>query len=194
MGRGGKRPGAGRPPGSGKYGEPTKALRLPISLATQVMEVLEHWQAGGKPHPTEIQFQRICQQSIAAKPSLPLYLEAVAAGVPTPATNYIDQELDLYNHLTQHPEKTFCVRVSGDSMINAGIHANDLLIVDAAIEPKHDNVVIAVVDGEVTVKRLRSKRGELSLIPENPNYHPLTITEEMNFRVLGVVTNVIHAL
>lgn len=194
MGRGGKRPGAGRPPGSGKYGEPTKAVRLPMSLADQVTAILESWHARGKSPQLELEIKRI-GQSLANSPTrLPVYLEAVAAGSPTPATDYVDEELDLYNHLTQHPDRTFCVRVNGDSMIEAGIHPHDLLIVDAALEPKNGSVAIAVVNGEVTVKRLQWKGDRLFLLPENSHYQPLEITEDMNFQVLGVVTNVIHSL
>lgn len=193
MGRGGKRPGAGRPPGSGKYGEPTKAVRLPMSLADQVTEILESWHARGKSPQLELEIKRIGQPLADSLTRLPVYLEAVAAGSPTPVTDYVDEELDLYHHLTQHPDQTFCVRVNGDSMIDAGIHPQDLLIVDAALEPKHGSVVIAVVNGEVTVKRLQWKEDYLFLVPENPHYQPLEITEDMNFQVLGVVTNVIHA-
>lgn len=193
MGRGGKRPGAGRPPGSGKYGEPTKAVRLPMSLADQVTEILESWHARGKSPQLELEIKRIGQPLADALTRLPVYLEAVAAGSPTPVTDYVDEELDLYHHLTQHPDQTFCVRVNGDSMIDAGIHPHDLLIVDAALEPKNGSVAIAVVNGEVTVKRLQWKEDCLFLVPENPHYQPLEITEDMNFQVLGVVTNVIHA-
>ncbi|MGB7056356.1 MAG: translesion error-prone DNA polymerase V autoproteolytic subunit [Geitlerinemataceae cyanobacterium] len=194
MGRGGKRAGAGRPPGTGKYGEPTKAVRLPMSLADRVTEILESWQARGKPSQLELEIKRIGQPLADSPTRLPMYLEAVAAGSPTPATDYIDEELDLYDHLTQHPDRTFCVRVNGESMIEAGIHPHDLLIVDAALEPKNGSVAIAVVNGEVTVKRLKWQGASLFLVPENPNYRPLKITEDMNFQVLGVVTNVIHAL
>lgn len=194
MGRGGKRPGAGRPPGSGKYGEPTKAVRLPMSLVEQVTEILDTWHARGKLPEVEMEIKRIGQSGAGSPTRLPVYLEAVAAGSPTPATDYVDEELDLYDRLTQHPDRTFCVRVNGDSMIDAGIHPHDLLIVDAALEPKNGSVAIAVVNGEVTVKRLRWKGKRLFLVPENPHYPTLEITEDMNFQVLGVVTNVIHAL
>ncbi|MBE9040109.1 translesion error-prone DNA polymerase V autoproteolytic subunit [Oscillatoriales cyanobacterium LEGE 11467] len=194
MGRGGKRPGAGRPRGSGKYGEPTKAVRLPMSLVTQVTKILENWPSQGRLCAGDIQIQRLSQQETTPTLTLPLYLEAVAAGYPTPATDYVDGELDLNQHLTQHPEETFCVRVNGDSMIDAGIHPNDLLIVDRAIEPKNGSVVIAVVDGEVTVKRMYQDDDRLLLVPENDRYKPLEIAEETQFHIWGVVTNVVHAL
>jgi DNA polymerase V len=194
MGRGGKRAGAGRPPGTGKYGEPTKAVRLPMSLADRVTAILESWHARGKSPQLELEIKRIGQPLANSPARLPVYLEAVAAGSPTPATDYVDEELNLYDHLTQHPERTFCVRVNGDSMIDAGIHPHDLLIVDAALEPKNGSVAIAVVNGEVTVKRLHWKGDRLFLVPENPNYPSWEITEDMSFQVLGVVTNVIHSL
>ena len=74
------------------------------------------------------------------------------------------------------------------------MYSGDILVVDRSLDPKDGNVVIAVIDGELTVKRLSNKNGEISLVPENPNYKPLKITEEMSFTVWGVVTNVIHSL
>ncbi|MDY6939708.1 MAG: translesion error-prone DNA polymerase V autoproteolytic subunit [Cyanobacteriota bacterium] len=194
MGRGGKRPGAGRPRGSGKYGEPTKAVRLPISLVDRVSEILENWPTQGRFSPPEIEIQRLSPKETATTSKFPLYLEAVAAGYPTQTSDYVDGELDLNQHLTQHPEDTFCVRVNGDSMIDAGIHPNDLLIVDRALEPKDGSVVIATVDGDVTVKRMQREGDRLWLIPENSHYEPLEITEDTTFHIWGVVTNVIHAL
>ncbi|OAB59057.1 peptidase S24 [Leptolyngbya valderiana BDU 20041] len=134
------------------------------------------------------------RQSLESPFRLPLYSDAVAAGLPAPATDYVDRELDLNQYLTPHPEASFCVRANGDSMIEAGIHPGDLLVVDTLLEAKDDSVAIVVVDGELTVKRLRWDETTLWLVPENANYLPLRVTEEMNFRVLGVVTNVIHKL
>ncbi|MGC9503262.1 LexA family protein [Baaleninema sp.] len=190
MARGGKRLGAGRPPGTGKYGEPTKAMRLPVSLAEQLNDLLVDWQ-NAKTQGISRHIQRL-RQSLESPLRLPLYSDAVAAGLPAPATDYVDRELDLNQYLTPHPEASFCVRANGDSMIEAGIHPGDLLVVDTALEAKDDSVAIVVVDGELTVKRLRWDENTLWLVPENANYRPLQVTEEMNFRVLGVVTNVIH--
>ncbi len=125
---------------------------------------------------------------------LPLFLESVSAGFPSPADDYLEGKLDLNDYLIMNPSATFLVRVTGDSMTYSGIHSGDLLIVDRSLEPKDGNIVIAVIDGELTVKRLRYVKNKLSLIPENPKYKPIEITENMNFEVWGVVSTVIHPL
>lgn len=118
----------------------------------------------------------------------------VAAGFPSPADDYLEGKLDLNQHLIKHPAATFFVRVAGDSMIDAGIHPGDILIVDRALEPADKKVVIAVVEGELTVKRIRMTRGRVFLAPENEHYPPIPIGAEMNFEIWGVVTTVIHPL
>ncbi len=123
---------------------------------------------------------------------LPLFLANISAGFPSPADDYIDKKLDLNEHLIKHPAATFFVRVEGESMMNAGIHTGDILIVDRAMEPNNDNVVIAVLEGQLTVKRIRKKRGTLYLVADNPDFEPMEITPVMNFEVWGVVTYVIH--
>lgn len=124
----------------------------------------------------------------------PLFLASVSAGFPSPAEDYIEGRLDLNRHLIKHPAATFFVRVAGDSMIGAGIHPGDILVVDRALEPQHSNVVIAVIDGELTVKRISQRGGKIFLVPDNQAYEPLEILEEMEFEVWGVVTSVIHNL
>lgn len=124
----------------------------------------------------------------------PLFMVPVTAGFPSPAEDYIEGKLDLNKHLIKHPAATFFVRVTGDSMVDAGIHPGDILIVDRAIEPADKKVVIAIIDGELTVKRIRMLKGKVFLVPENENYKSLKIEEEMNFEIWGVVTNVIHTL
>jgi DNA polymerase V len=124
----------------------------------------------------------------------PLFLASVSAGLPSPAEDYIEGRLDLNRHLIKHPAATFFVRVAGDSMIGSGIHPGDILVVDRALEPQDSNVVIAVVDGELTVKRISQRGGKLFLLPDNQAYKPLEILEEMEFEVWGVVTSVIHNL
>jgi DNA polymerase V len=124
----------------------------------------------------------------------PLFLASVSAGFPSPAEDYIEGRLDLNRHLIKHPAATFFVRVAGDSMIGAGIHPGDILVVDRAIEPQDSNVVIAVIDGELTVKRISQRHGKLFLVPDNQAYQELEIVETMEFEVWGVVTSVIHNL
>lgn len=126
--------------------------------------------------------------------SLPLYLAKVPAGFPSPADDYLDKRLDLNEYLIKHPAATFFVKVQGDSMIQAGIHSGDILIVDRALEPADRRIVVAAVNGELVVKRLRKKRERIFLASENPDYKEMEVTPEMGFEVWGVVTHVIHAL
>jgi DNA polymerase V len=123
---------------------------------------------------------------------LPLVTARISAGFPSPAEDYIDKKLDLNDYLIRHPAASFFVRVEGNSMINAGIHNGDLLIVDRALEPADGKIVIALVNGEMTVKRISKKAGRLYLLPENDAFKPLEITEGSEFQVWGVVTSVIH--
>lgn len=129
-----------------------------------------------------------------SKQSLPVFTARISAGFPSPAADYEEGKLDLNKHLIKNPPATFFVKVTGDSMEGAGIHDGDLLIVDRSIEPKSGKVVIAVLDGQLTVKRLRIYRGKYSLEPENTKYPVQKITKDMEFEVWGVVTNVIHPL
>ncbi|MCF8070259.1 MAG: translesion error-prone DNA polymerase V autoproteolytic subunit [Desulfobacterales bacterium] len=124
----------------------------------------------------------------------PLFMSCVQAGFPSPAEDYIEGKLDLNKYLVKHPAATFFVRVSGDSMLNAGIHPGDILIVDRSLDPVNRKVVIAVVNGELTVKRIKKQESRLFLVPENKKYAPMEITSEMNCEIWGVVTNVIHPL
>ncbi len=129
---------------------------------------------------------------IKKKLQLPLFITKVAAGFPSPAEDYIEGKLDLNEYLIKHPSATFFVRVQGNSMIHAGIHDSDILVVDRAVEPRDGKIVVAVINGEMTVKRIRKKSGKLYLVPENDEFKPIEITETSDFRVWGVVTSVIH--
>jgi len=124
----------------------------------------------------------------------PLFMVPVSAGFPSPAEDYLEGNLDLNKHLIKHPAATFFVKVSGSSMIDAGIHDGDILIVDRSLKPVNKKVVIAVVNGELTVRRIRVTKDKVVLISENKDYKPLQVEEEMDFEVWGVVTNVIHPL
>ncbi|MDD3619752.1 MAG: translesion error-prone DNA polymerase V autoproteolytic subunit [Desulfobulbaceae bacterium] len=126
--------------------------------------------------------------------SRPLFLSGVSAGFPSPAEDYVDRTLDLNELLIKNPAATFFVRVAGDSMTGAGIHHDDILVVDRSLEPVSNNIVIAVYDGELTVKRLVRDKNGLRLVAENPNYPPLEITEENGCEIWGVVTSVVHQL
>lgn len=126
--------------------------------------------------------------------TLPLYNCPVSTGFPSPADNFIDLKLDLNHYLIKNPTTTFFVRVSGDSMIKAGIHDGDILTVDRSLFPGHNKIVIAVVNGECTVKRILYTRDKIYLAPENDHYTTFEVNEFMSFDIWGVVTNVIHPL
>jgi DNA polymerase V len=123
---------------------------------------------------------------------IPFYQSNVSAGFPSPAEDFMELDLNLQEYLVQHPSATFCVKVTGDSMQNAGIFSGDVMVVDRALEPKNKTIVLAVLDGEFTVKRIHKKGDLLFLNPENDNFKPIEITQEMNFKVWGVVTHIIH--
>ena len=122
----------------------------------------------------------------------PLFHDAVPAGFPSPASDYIDQRLDLYDYLGVHSEATFFLRVQGDSMQGAGIYDGDLLVVDRSRNPKSGQVVIAVIDGEFTVKRLQKSGGRMWLKAENPLYPPIELHDGQELEVWGVVSHVVH--
>ena len=134
----------------------------------------------------------ILRASVHSRIKQPLFLVRIAAGFPSPADDYIEKHLDLNEHLVKHPSATFFVKVEGESMINAGIHNGDILIVDRSLEAADKKIIVAVVNGELTVKRVRKEKGALFLVPENDDFKPLCVTEEMDFQVWGVVTSVIH--
>jgi DNA polymerase V len=125
---------------------------------------------------------------------LPLFGHKVRAGFPSPADDYVEAWLDLNEHLIEHKEATFFVQATGDSMIGAGIQEGTLLVVDRALEPRHNDIVIAVVDGELTVKRLEKRRGKVRLIAENPAFAPIEFKEGQELVVWGVVTSIIQKL
>ncbi len=123
---------------------------------------------------------------------LPLFISKVAAGFPSPADDYVEKTLDLEELLIQKPAATFFVRAQGDSMLGAGIHPNDILVVDRSKEPMPDKIVICAVNGELTVKRLIVADGQWRLKAENPAYPDIPLTEDLETVFWGTVTNVIH--
>jgi DNA polymerase V len=125
---------------------------------------------------------------------LPLFLPTIKAGFPSAAEDYLDRSLDLNEYLIKHPNATFFVKVKGDSMIGAGIHSGDILIVDRSLEAKNKNVVVAILNGEFTVKRLSKSKDKITLMPENPQYKPIEVPAGSDFEVWGVVLHVIHSL
>ncbi len=184
--RGGTRPGAGRKHGTGNYGEPTEPVRVPISL----LPVVRAWLAAkGKAPPESTRFPALSPRVQVH----PLFGSKVPAGLPSLADDHLEDTLDLNEHLVQHPAATFFVRVMGDSMIGAGICDGDMLVVDRSLEPKPGAIVVAVVNGELTVKRLKIEDGRIWLMPENPAFQPLEIGEGMDLVIWGVVVHAVRS-
>lgn len=115
----------------------------------------------------------------------------ISAGFPSPAEDFKEQRLSLDEELIKNKEATFYARVSGQSMIGAGLDDNDLLIIDRSLEPQNNKIAVCFLDGEFTVKRLKVEKNEVWLKAENPNYPNIKITEDNNFIIWGIVTNVI---
>ena len=127
------------------------------------------------------------------KTSIPMFLVKISAGFPSPATDYMENKLDLNEHLIKHPAATFIVKTSGFSMIDAGIHSGDLLIIDRSITPQNNNIVVASIFGDLTVKKLKKKKNTLFLVSASDHYPSIEIKEEMECFIWGVVTFIIHA-
>jgi DNA polymerase V len=190
--RGGKRVGAGR---KLAYGEPTKQVRIPESRVETVLNYIKKLH-----NPTLLQKQTgvirtddIHSLMMESPPVLiSLMSHTVPAGFPSPADDYVEDRIDLNQHLIIHREATFILRVSGWSMINAGIHDGDEIIVDRALTPSHGNIVVAVVNNELTVKRLHRTEHEIRLIPDNPEFNDIVIKPDEDLQIWGVVTRVLH--
>ncbi|MCE0723195.1 MULTISPECIES: LexA family protein [Legionella] len=164
--RGGKRAGAGRP-----RGEPTKAVRLPVAQIAELEQL--------KNHPDY---------------QLPVFASKIQAGFPSPADDYIEGYLDLNAKFIKHPSSTFVLQATGDSMVDAGIFSGDWLLVDRSLDPSDGRIVIAAVNGELTVKRLSKKGSRVQLLPANPKFKPIDITKDCEMVIWGVVTLVLHEL
>lgn len=124
----------------------------------------------------------------------PLFLSRVPAGFPSPAEDYVEGSLDLNEHLIEHREATFFVRVKGQSMTGAGIADGDLLVVDRSLEAGDGDIVVAVVDGELTVKRLSRRGGRVRLLAEHPGFAPIEFRDGQELTVWGVVTSIVRRI
>ena len=129
---------------------------------------------------------------VAKRFNLPLIGDSVSAGFPSPADDYTEQNIDLNEYLIKNPFSTFFLRVKGDSMVKSGIQNHDLIIVDKSIIPRPGNIVIAMIDGEFTVKRLEKKNDELYLKSENDNYPDFNFKNHNEIQIWGVVIYSIH--
>jgi len=123
---------------------------------------------------------------------LPLYLSRIAAGFPSPADDYLDDGLDLNEHLIKHPAATYFARAEGDSMIELGIFTGDLLIIDRAIQAEDGDVVVVAVDGLLTIKLLDLAHSRL--LPANKLYRPIEISAESQVYIEGVMLHTAHCL
>ena len=204
---GGKRQGAGRKPNSGKFKEPTKAIRVPESFVaplTAWLDNLAHQSdeesQNTSAFPTHdslspAQLANIMLPALSPAPlSMPFYDCSVSAGFPSPADDSFGLTMDLNKHLVQNAPATFFVRTSGESMLGAGIHDGDLLVVDRSLTAKSNDIVIAAIDGDLTVKRLIHSNGRTILKAENPEFSNIELTGDMAVSLWGVVTSVVHSL
>lgn len=185
------RVGGGRKVGTGKFREPTSILRIPTSQAPVIKDFLAAYQrkrlTSDLDAITEIELPALNVRSI----KLPLYSSKVSAGFPSPAEDHVEKRLDPSEFLIDQKDATFFVTIQGFSMIDVGLLPNDKAVVDRSKKPSMGNIVLAVVDGEFTIKILsRNKAGMVRLMPANAlgTYAPIEITEGMNFEIWGVVT------
>jgi DNA polymerase V len=188
--RGGVREGAGRRVGSGKFGEATSVLRVPTSQTPVIKDFLAAYQRKRMgvdlDAVTEFELPMLGSQAIA----LPLFSAKVSAGLPSTADEHVEKRLDPNEFLIDHKDSTFFVTIQGYSMVDAGLLPGDKAVVDRAKVASIGDIVLAMLDGEFTIKTLsRSKEGNIRLLPANSSgdYSPIQITEEMNFEVWGVV-------
>ena len=186
--RGGKRLGAGRKTGTGRFGEATTALRVPVSQEQVILDFLAAFK-NRKLREGQDNVVELSQIAYAGKAvALPLFTTKVAAGFPSPADDHVEQRLSPNSYLVENEDATFCLRVKGDSMIDAGIFDNDVLIIDRSRIAQVGDIVLAVLDGEFTVKTLGKSKLGARLIPANRNYPVIEIKEGQSFEVWGVVT------
>lgn len=135
---------------------------------------------------------RVFRPVLDAPRPLPVFAARVPAGFPSPADDHLESPLDLTEHLVAHPAATFLVTVSGRSMEGAGIFHGDTLVVDRSLEPRDRDIVVAAVDGELTVKRLRKRGESVILAAESPHYPSIELGDGRECVVWGVVTSAIH--
>lgn len=189
---GGARKGAGRKEGSGKFKEATTVVRVPISQKAAVTDLLEVY-AERKQHQVNIdsvsdfEMPAIDLQAMAA----PLFNSKVPAGFPSPADDHVEKRLDPNEFLIDQADATFFVTIQGESMVDVGLMPGDKAVVDRSKTPSIGDIVLAVVDGDFTIKILnRKKDGSPRLLPANQSgkYQPIEIKENMTFEVWGVVT------
>lgn len=177
---GGRRPRAGRP-----RGIETKVVRLPVPLADLAKRLADRGVRSGDVG-AFLNVEPFLAQSV------PLVGATAPCGFPSPADDYLDRPLDFNELLITHPAATFAVRVTGLSMTGAGIYPGDIAVVDRALTPAHECIVLALVDGQFTIKRYRPKGGSITLHPENKDFRDIVIQEGQEFEIWGIVSGVIR--
>lgn len=200
MAAGGSRDGAGRPFKLSIPGEATTPVRIPVNLVTPIKEflakraqqrILHVPPVAQSSEAQELELLIPSQENLELK--IPLYGSLVSAGFPSPADDYIQDWLDLNSLLITDKPATFFIRVKGTSMIEEGIRPGDLLVVDKGITPQSGDIVIAVIDNELTVKELDiSAKGTIRLLPRNKELKPIELSDGQQLLVWGVVTAMIH--
>ena len=180
--RGGVRKGAGRKKDSGLYAEATKVMRIPISRISEVKSFLLSTKK------TNFSIIDFIQPSIQKPTPITLFSHKVPAGFPSPADDHAESRLDLNEYLINQAESTFFVRIKGDSMVDAGILDNDIVIVDRSKSAAINDIVLASIDGEFTVKVLTKNNKGPYLMPANKEFKPIYIEEGSQFEIWGVVT------
>ncbi|TBR40486.1 MULTISPECIES: LexA family protein [Dyella] len=182
---GGARPGAGRP-----VSEPTQRLRVPESQVPTVLAYLDAYRQGSSldtPRPLSL---------LPSTVALTAFTSRVPAGHPSPADDQVEDVVDLNQHLIiqGHEPSTYIVRVSGWSMIGAGIFDNDEVLVDRALKPRQGDIVVALVNNELSIKRLGMVDGHVALLPENAHFKPIVFKEGETLELWGVVTRCLRNL
>ena len=124
---------------------------------------------------------------------IPYANEGIHAGFPSPAQDFLDSTIDLNKELIKNPSATFFGRVSGDSMKDLGIHDGDLLVIDKSLEPLDGKIAVCFIDGEFTIKQIQRDADSCWLMPANPKYKPIRVTEQNDFLVWGIVVHVIKS-
>ena len=186
---GGKRDGAGR---KKRFDEPVTRIRVPQSCVPAINNLLDKFTNSSTNPLTNLEILTPIDPPVSLE--RPLFSSPVPAGFPSPADDYIEGQLDLNEYFVPHPSATFYVRVTGESMNGAGILPNDILIVDRSLEAIHGAIVIAVVNNELTVKRLYKQNSRIELHPENPAFPVIKFDQDMELTIWGVVSGVTRKL
>lgn len=187
--RGGIRLGSGRKTGTGLFREPTEVMRVPTSQKGTIVDFLDAYQR-------KLVLKDLDPISLIELPqqnskliSRPLFSSKVKAGLPSQADDHIDKRLDVADYLIDEIDSTFFVTISGESMRDAGLLSGDKAVVDRSKQAAIGDIIMALIDGEFTIKTLgKSKSGMPRLLPANPDFSVIEITENMHFEIWGVVT------